>query len=48
MFTCTVIFVFVTSIEGTPLLRGKEHFFWSRNPGFTSISTQNVTDLKEG
>lgn len=32
----------------TPLLRGKEHFFWSRNQGLTSISTQNVTDHKEG
>ena len=48
MFTYSVIFVSVTSLEGAPLLRGKEHFFWSRNPGLTSISTQNVTDLKEG
>ena len=46
--TYTVIFVPVTSIVGTPLLRGKEHFFWSRNQGLTSISTQNVTDHKEG
>ena len=48
MFTYSVIFVSVTSLEGAPLLRGKEHFFWSRNPGLTSTSTQNVTDLKEG
>ena len=48
LFTYTVIFVSVTSIEGTPLLRGKEHFFWCRNPGLSSISTQNVTDHKEG
>ena len=48
MFTYSVIFVSVTSLEGAPLLRGKENFFWSRNPGLTSISTQNVTVLKEG
>ena len=30
-----IIFVFATSIEGTPLFtRGKEHFFWIPKPGF--------------
>ena len=28
-----IICVFVTSVEGTPLFRGKRHFFWSGNPG---------------
>ena len=32
-----IICVFVTSVEGTPLFRGKRHFFWSGNPGLTSI-----------
>ena len=26
--------LFVTSIEGTSLFRGKEHFFWVPKPGF--------------
>ena len=29
-----IIFVFVTSVEGTPLFRGKRHFFWVRKPEF--------------
>ena len=24
-----IVFVFVTAIEGTPLFRGKRHFFWA-------------------
>ena len=47
-----IIFVSITSIEGTPLFKEKGHFFGSRNPGLTSIhrhlSNQNVTDHKEG
>ena len=27
-----IIFVFVTSNEGTPLFRGKGHFFWVPKP----------------
>ena len=29
-----IIFVFVTSFEGTPLFRGKGHCFWVPKPGF--------------
>ena len=29
-----ITYLFVTSIEGTPLFRGKEHFFWVPKPGF--------------
>ena len=32
--TVTKIFVFVTSIERTPLIRGKGHFFWVLKPWF--------------
>ena len=46
-----IIFESVTSIERTPLFRGKGHVFWVRNPGLTSfrghLSTQNMTDHKE-
>ena len=29
-----IIFVFVTSFEGIPLIRGDQHFFWLPKPGF--------------
>ena len=32
-----IIFVFVTSIEGTHPAKGKGHFFWVPKPGLTSI-----------
>ena len=36
------IFVFVTSIEGTPLFRGKEDFFWVPKPGFNLHSADTL------
>ena len=39
-----MIFVFVTSIEGTPLFRGKGHFFWVPKPRFNhtlALTTKN-------
>ena len=51
MFTY-ITFLFVTSIEGTSLFRGKEHFFWVPKPGFNLhsrgilISTQELTNGK--
>ena len=49
-----LICVFDTSLEGTPLFREKEHFFWVPKPTFNlhsaggHLSTQKVTDHKEG
>ena len=36
-----IIFVTVTSIERTPLFRGKGHFCGSQSPGFTSIQQRS-------
>ena len=41
------IFVSVTSIEGTPLFRGKGHFFWVSKPVFNLHSGDILTDHKE-
>ena len=48
-----ILFVSVTSIEGTPLFRGKGQVFWVPNTAFDfhsgdTFSTQNVSDPKEG
>ena len=47
---CSHISVFVTSIEGKPLFRGKGHFFWVQTlvwPLFRGyLSNQQVTDDK--
>ena len=40
------IFVSVTSIEGTPLFRGKGHFFWALKPGFNFLS-ENSLEIKK-
>ena len=51
MFTY-ITFLFVTSVEGTSLFRGNEHFFWVPKPGFNLhsrdilISTQKLTNGK--
>ena len=44
-----IILVSITSVEETPLFRGKGHFFWVPKPGFKlhlgdTLTTQNVTD----
>ena len=36
-----IIFVSVTSIEGTPLSRGKDHFSWVPKPRFNLHSGNN-------
>ena len=44
-----MIFVFVTSIEGTPLFRGKGHFFWVPKPRFNhtlALTTKIVDKFK--
>ena len=44
-----MIFVFVTSIEGTPLFRGKRHFFWVPKPRFNhtlALTTKIVDKFK--
>ena len=43
MFTY-ITFLFVTSIEGMSLLRGKEHFFWVPKPGFNLHSRDQKAD----
>ena len=47
-----LIVVFVTSIEGTPLFRGKGHLFWVLKPGFNlhsgdTLALEKVTDPKK-
>ena len=44
-----MIFVFVTSIEETPLFRGKGHFFWVPKPRFNhtlALTTKIVDKFK--
>jgi len=38
---------FITSIEETPLFRGKGHFFFAPKPRFQQPSNKNVTDHKK-
>ena len=40
------IFVSVTSIEGTPLFRGKRHFFWVPKPKF-NLHSGNTLAIKK-
>ena len=41
-----IIFVFVSFIEGTPLLRGKGHFFWVPKPRF-NLHSEDTLALKK-
>ena len=41
-----IIFVLVTSIEGTPLFRGKGHLFWATKPGFNFQSGDTLAIKK--
>ena len=41
-----IIFVFVSFIEGTPLLRGKGHFFWVLKPRF-NLHSEDTLALKK-
>ena len=37
-----IIFLSITSVEGTPLFRGKGHFFWVPNPRFNLHSADTL------
>ena len=37
-----ITFLFVTSIEGTSLFKGKEHLFWVPKPGFKLHSSDTL------
>ena len=42
-----IIFVSITSVEGTPLFRGKGHIVWVPKPRFI-LHSGDMTDYKKG